>query len=95
MEESHCLVVTRPEGRSFVFRDDSQQSMEELELTGEQTVKELNKKTRNILAPLSYHWPNGVLYYTIDAAFSDSERAVIASGFTHVEENSCIRSVED
>ena len=95
MEESHCLVVTRAEGRSFVFRDDSQQTMEELELTGEQTVKELNKKTRNILAPLSYHWPNGVLYYTIDAAFSDSERAVIASGFTHVEENSCIRSVED
>ena len=95
MEESHCLVVTRAEGWSFVFRDDSQQSMEELELTGEKTVKELTKKTRNILAPLSYHWPNGVLYYTIDAAFSDSERAVIASGFTHVEENSCIRSVED
>ena len=39
----------------------------------------------------SYHWPNGILYYSIDAAFSAAERAVIASGFTHVEENSCIR----
>ena len=39
----------------------------------------------------SYHWPNGILYYTIDAAFSESERAVIASGITHMEENSCIR----
>ena len=63
----------------------------ELEKLGEKTVKELNKEQRNILAPLTYHWPNGILYYTIDASFSDSERAVIASGFTHVEENSCIR----
>ena len=39
----------------------------------------------------SYRWPNGILYYTIDAAFSNSERAVIAAGFAHVEENSCIR----
>ena len=70
----------------------SEQSMEELEAIGEKYVRNvLNKKTRNILAPIAYHWPNGVLYYTIDAAFSASERAVIASGFTHMEENSCIR----
>ena len=65
--------------------------MEELEALGEKTVKKLNDKQKNILAPLAYHWPNGILYYTIDAAFSSSERAVIASGFTHMEENSCIR----
>merc|ERR1712038_1290619 len=65
----------------------------ELEKLGEETVKRLNREQKNILAPLAYHWPNGILYYTIDAAFSDSERAVIASGFTHVEENSCIRFV--
>ena len=29
--------------------------------------------------------------YTIDAAFSDSERAIIASGFSHVQNNSCVR----
>ena len=39
----------------------------------------------------SYHWPNGIMYYTIDAAFTDSERSVIAAGMAHVEENSCIR----
>ena len=98
--------------RSFLFPklnyfSRAEESLEELELAGEKTVRELNKNTKNILAPLrsvkplnnsqlnriicSYHWPNGVLYYTIDAAFSESERAVIASGFSHVEENSCIR----
>ena len=65
--------------------------MEELEAIGEETVQNLNKAQKNILAPVAYHWPNGILYYTIDAAFSSSERAVIASGFTHMEENSCIR----
>ena len=39
----------------------------------------------------SYHWPNGILYYSVDAAFTESERAVIASGFSHVEGASCIR----
>ena len=29
--------------------------------------------------------------YTIDAAFSDSERAIIASGFSQVQNNSCVR----
>ena len=40
----------------------------------------------------SYHWPNGVLYYTIDAAFDSTERATIAAGMKMVEDNSCIRS---
>ena len=39
----------------------------------------------------SYHWPNGVLYYTIDAAFDSTERATIAAGMKMVEDNSCIR----
>ena len=38
-----------------------------------------------------YHWPHGVLIYTIDAGFSDSQRAVIASAMAHIEENTCIR----
>ena len=41
----------------------------------------------------SYHWPNGVLYYTIDAAFDSTERATIAAGMKMVEDNSCIRCV--
>ena len=39
----------------------------------------------------SYHWPNGVLYYTIDAEFDATERATIAAGMKMVEDNSCIR----
>ena len=41
----------------------------------------------------SYHWPNGVLYYTIDPSFSASDRAVMERSFSHIEENSCIRFV--
>ena len=41
--------------------------------------------------PFSNHWGNGLVPYTIDAAFTSSERAVIAQGITHVEENSCLR----
>ena len=40
----------------------------------------------------SYLLPNGILYYTIDAAFSQAERAIIASSFAHIEGNTCIRS---
>ena len=39
----------------------------------------------------SYRWPNGIVPYTIDAAFSDFEREIIASGFNHVQNNSCVR----
>ena len=31
--------------------------------------------------------------YSIDAAFTSSERAVIAGGIKHVEDNTCIRFV--
>ena len=41
----------------------------------------------------SYHWPNGIMYYTIDAAFSTSERAVIASGEVLLSAGNCARSV--
>ena len=41
---------------------------------------------------LRYHWPNGVVPYTIDAAFTSTERAAIASGIDHIHENSCVRS---
>merc|ERR550532_667226 len=68
-------------------------SMEELEAIGEKYVKKLNSEQRNILASVSYHWPNGVLYYTIDAAFDSTERATIAAGMKMVEDNSCIRFV--
>ena len=47
----------------------------------------------NLLNIFSYHWPNGVLYYTIDAAFDSTERATIAAGMKMVEDNSCIRFV--
>ena len=44
---------------------------------------------------IRYHWPNGVVPYTIDAAFTSTERAAIASGIEHIHENSCIRSFLD
>ena len=37
------------------------------------------------------HWGSAIIPYTLDAAFSDSDRAVIAQGIAHVEENSCLR----
>ena len=40
---------------------------------------------------LRNHWGSGLVPYTIDAAFTTSERAVIAQGIKHVEENSCLR----
>jgi len=51
------------------------------------------KETKNGIAALENHWGNAIIPYTIDAAFSDSERAVIAQGIQHVEENSCLRFV--
>merc|ERR1719150_3106860 len=50
-----------------------------------------NEGQRNGLSKLTYHWPNGVVPYTIDAAFTSTERAAIASGIEHIHENSCIR----
>ena len=41
----------------------------------------------------SYRWPGSVMYYTIDSAFDEDERAVIASGFAHVSERTCITCV--
>merc|ERR1719337_482936 len=49
---------------------------------------------KNGLSKLTYHWPNGVVPYTIDAAFTSTERAAIASGINHIHENSCVRFVE-
>ena len=50
---------------------------------------------RIIVDQLRYHWPNGVVPYTIDAAFTSTERAAIASGINHIHENSCVRSLKD
>merc|ERR1719447_203178 len=69
-------------------------SMEELELTGAQTEAAKDASPKNGLSKLTYHWPNGVVPYTIDAAFTSSERAAIASGIEHIHENSCVRFVE-
>ena len=82
-------------------------SLEKLEANGEQTIKKLNKRTQSEVAfrrcmrslfskdnstlIFSHRWPNGIVPYTIDAAFSESERAIIASAFTHVQNNSCVR----
>jgi len=77
----------------LMMRAPEQLSMEELEAIGEKFVKKQNMQQKNILASVSYHWPNGVLYYTIDAAFDSTERATIAAGMKMVEDNSCIRFV--
>ena len=42
---------------------------------------------------LRYRWPNSVLYYTIDAAFTNDERAIIAAGIANIQDNSCIEFV--
>merc|ERR1712013_116260 len=68
--------------------------MEEKELEGAETEARLNPQPKNGLSKLTYHWPNGVVPYTIDAAFTSTERAAIASGIEHIHENSCIRFVE-
>merc|ERR1712088_789820 len=65
--------------------------MEELELKGAQTENSKQHDQKNGLSKLTYHWPNGVVPYTIDAAFTSTERAAIASGIEHIHENSCIR----
>lgn len=42
---------------------------------------------------LSYRWPGSVMHYSIDAAFTPDERAVIAAGMEHVSERTCITCV--
>merc|ERR1719505_441681 len=69
-------------------------NFEELELKGAQTEAAKTANLKNGLSKLTYHWPNGVVPYTIDAAFTSPERAAIASGIAHIHENSCIRFVE-
>merc|ERR1712212_476292 len=73
---------------------DDGQTLEELELTGAQTEAAKDASPKNGLSKLTYHWPNGVVPYTIDAAFTSTERAAIASGIEHIHENSCVRFVE-
>ena len=40
-----------------------------------------------------YRWPSGTVPYTISTEFTEDERAIIAAGVLHVEQNSCIRFV--
>merc|ERR1719275_206610 len=68
--------------------------MEELELLGSQTESAKQHEQKNGLSKLTYHWPNGVVPYTIDPTFASTERAAIASGINHIHENSCVRFVE-
>jgi len=56
-------------------------------------LRDVLKATRNGIHALENHWGSGIVPYTIDASFSVSDRAVIAQGIKHVEENSCIRFV--
>ena len=86
------------------LRDDTLE-MEELELKGQETENKKNPRPKNGLSRLTlvhfacsflyftprYHWPNGVVPYVIDAAFTTTERASIAEGITHIHENSCVR----
>merc|ERR1719312_693204 len=51
------------------------------------------KNTKNGIHALENHWGSGIVPYTIDASFSDSDRAVIAQGIKHTEDNSCLRFV--
>merc|ERR1719225_2112062 len=62
-------------------------NFEELELEGAQNEAMKAQATKNGLSKLTYHWPNGVVPYTIDAAFTSTERAAIASG---LEQNGCV-----
>ena len=43
---------------------------------------------------LRYRWPGSVMHYSIDAAFTTDERAVIAAGMKHVSERTCITYVQ-
>ena len=37
------------------------------------------------------HWADGIIPYTLDAAFTTAERAVIAQGIADIEAASCLR----
>ena len=85
-----------------------EKTLEELEAIGEENNMDKRLITRTVAASLmydkveklsvifffsSYRWPGSVMYYVIDASFTDEERAVIASGFAHVSERTCITCV--
>merc|ERR1712128_138086 len=59
----------------------------------EPDLADVLKVTKNGIHALENHWGSAIIPYTLDAAFSDSDRAVIAQGIAHVEENSCLRFV--
>merc|ERR1719320_2422787 len=69
--------------------------MEDGELKGAKSTNDIQpmRQTRNGLEPIIRHWPNAIVPYVVDASFTESERAVIAQGIKHVEDNSCIRFI--
>merc|ERR1719431_447429 len=69
---------------------DSEEQLEELEAKGDRNKE---KTPKFGIAWLENHWPNNIVPYVIDAAFSTSERAIIAQGIQHIHDNSCVRFV--
>ena len=54
----------------------------------------MNMTCNDRLSFLRYRWPGSVMHYSIDAAFTNDERAVIAAGMKHVSERTCITYVQ-
>merc|ERR1719500_2409190 len=67
-----------------------EKSLEELELIGEENMMKRRGGQRTVTSNLIYRWPGSVMHYSIDAAFTTNERAVIAAGMEHVSERTCI-----
>jgi len=68
-------------------------SMTQIIEEGELLALNRTDNTRSGLEPIIRHWANAIVPYVVDASFSSAERAVIAQGIKHVEDNSCIRFI--
>ena len=45
----------------------------------------------NLFSMFRYHWPNGIMHYTIDDSFTSSDRVIIAAGMQMVMDVTCIK----
>merc|ERR1719232_1320482 len=54
----------------------------------------LSNVQKSSLSYISYKWPNSEMHYSIDAAFTSSEKVTIKDGMAHIMENSCIKFIK-
>merc|ERR1711892_1151456 len=93
-EEDFFLASQLPIIPRNITTDQLMKIIEDGELKGSKNTPEVPPQMpRRGLEPTIRHWPNAIVPYIVDASFTSNERAVIAQGIRHVEDNSCIRFV--